>query len=89
MKTKKYNKSEIMKEANYWKRVLGYTMSESLKMAWRNAKKKIAIQEESKKKNEQYEQMYIERAKNTKVCDMSYLANSLINYYNGYGYKGD
>ena len=78
-----------MKEANYWKKVLGYTLSESLKMAWRNAKTKVRLNEEAKTKNEQYEKMFAERAKNTKVVDMSYLANTLTNYYNGYGYKAD
>lgn len=90
MKTaSKYNKSEIMKEANYWKKVLGYTISESLKMAWRNEKTKVRLNNEARIKNEQYEKMFAERAKNTTVCDMSYLANTLNNYYNGYGYKGD
>lgn len=80
-----------MKEAHYWKKVLGYTMSESMKMAWRNAKRAVAIQVEARIKNEQYEKMYAERAKNTKVCDMSYLANTLTDYYNrGNGaYSGD
>lgn len=86
-----YNKSKIMKEAQYWKKVLGYTMSEALKMSWKNAKRAVAIQVEAKIKNEQYEKMYADRAKNTKVADMSYLANTLTDYYNrGNGaYSGD
>lgn len=88
---KTYNLSKIMKEAHYWKKVLGYTMSDAMKMAWRNAKSVVKRNEEARIKNEQYEKMFAERAKNTKVADMSYLANTLTNYYNrGNGaYSGD
>jgi len=41
-----------MKEAHYWKKILGYTMSESMKMAWRNAKSVVRRNEEAKVKNE-------------------------------------
>lgn len=86
---KTYNKSKIMKEAHYWKKVLGYTMSESMKMAWRNAKSVVKRNEEAKAENEAYNKMYTERAKNTKRCDMSYMANTLTNYYSSNGYKAD
>lgn len=84
-----YNLSKIMKEAHYWKKVLGYTMSEALKMSWRNAKKAVSIQVEARAKNEVYEKMYAERAKNTKVSDMSYLANTLTAFYRSGAYTGD
>lgn len=84
-----YNLSKIKKEAHYWKKVLGYTMSEALKMTWRNTKKANTIQIEAKTKNEQYEKMYAERTKNTKVADMSYLANTLTAFYGSGAYTGD
>lgn len=86
-----YNKSAIMKEAHYWRRVLGYTMSRCLKMAWNNAKTQIRLKEERIAKNEAYRIMKEKQAKNTIVTDMSYLANSLSSYYNrGSGvYFGD
>lgn len=86
---KTYNKSKIMKEAHYWKKVLGYTMSESMKMACRNAKSVVKRNEEAKAENEAYDKMYAERAANTNVCDMSYMANTLTNYYSSNGYKAD
>lgn len=86
-----YNKSKIMKEAHYWRRVLGLTMSEALKMSWRNAKTKVRKETEARAKSEAYKVMKQNEANNTRVSDMSYLADSLTNYYNrGNGaYFGD
>lgn len=88
---KTYNKSRIMKEAHYWRSVLGYTMSEAMKMAWKNAKTKVRLNEEAKVRNEADRLLREKVAKNTKVADMSHLANSLTNYYSrGNGaYYGD
>lgn len=86
-----YNKSAIMKEAHYWRSVLGYTMGEALSMAWRNAKTAIARKEKAKREYEADQKMRTERAKNTKVADMSYMVNTLTNYYNrgSNAYYGD
>lgn len=84
-----YTKSKIMKEAHYLRSVLGGTMSEALKMAWKNAKSVVRRNEEARVANEERERLYKKRIENTRVVDMSHLANTLINYYNGYGYKGD
>ena len=91
MKANKFNKSKIMKEAHYWRSVLGYTMSEALSMAWRNAKTKVRLNEEAKVKNEADRLMRENRAKNTRVANMSYLANTLTDYYNrgSRAYYGD
>lgn len=91
MKTSKYNKSAIMKEAHYWRAVLGYTMSEALAMAWRNAKSAITREKEAMRKYEADQAMREERAKKTIVADMSHLASSLVDYYNrgSSAYYGD
>lgn len=91
MKANKFNKSKIMKEAHYLRNVLNYTMSEALSMAWRNAKTKVRLNEEAKARNEADRLMRENREKNARVADMSYLANTLIDYYNrsSRAYYGD
>lgn len=101
MKTKKYNKSEIMKEAHRLFRCnknMGWAWS--LRTSWSNVKQRI-INAEVEAKNEAIRVMWkakaeekrqaeikIERAK-IEASGMDLRTYCITEYYNGYGYKGD
>lgn len=103
MKTKKYNKSEIMKEAHSLYKSnnrFGWSFSKSLSVSWSNSKQRI-INAEVEAKNEAIRAMWkakaeekrqaeieIERAK-IEASGMDLHTYCMTEYYNGYGYKGD
>ncbi len=89
MKTSKYNKSAIMREAHYMRKVLKLTMSEALKMVWNNAKIVIANKEARIRKEQEYTKMAEVKAARIKMADMSYLANTLTSYYANNAYNMD
>lgn len=89
MTSKSYNKSSIMREAHYMRKVLGISMSDALKMTWNNAKTVIARRIESLKKEKEYQALKARQKINTKVADMSYLANSLHSFYQSRAYQAD
>ena len=84
-----YNKSQIMKEAHYWRKVLGYTMGKALSMAWSNAKSVAAANNNRVERAKIVAQNAAYRAKNTESVDMSHLSRSLKNYYANHAYNGD
>ena len=103
MKTNKYNKSEIMKEAHSlhkFNKSIGWNFGKSLSVAWSNAKQRI-INEEVEAKNEAIRAMWkakheakikaeieAERAR-IEASGMDLHTYCMTEYYNGYGYKGD
>lgn len=87
----RYNKSEIMKSAHFDVKYSGMTMSQALKRAWSVAKFYVQKDEESERELIKDNEIKGIQKKNTRVSDMSYLANTLNNSYNrgSSAYYGD